>query len=81
MKHFYTGTDKHGEPMNDLEEILAFVEGHAAPAIKKLEDRCWLTPTESSALCYFISYMLTRVPRFRDKVGDLAIQFNSPNPS
>ena len=54
-----------------VEQLLGDIEGDAAPAIRKLENREALTQDEREALAFFCAFLHNRVPAFDRVVSEL----------
>ena len=60
---------------NSLEDIFGKLESQVAPLLEKIESREELTNEERSAVSYFISLTLTKVPNFRSNIELQGAQF------
>jgi len=76
QKKYYTWIDKNGNPVIDLEKLLAFVESHTSPVIDKIINKIEISAEELGTLAFFISYLFVRVPKFRNILKDDLKEFS-----
>jgi len=75
--YFYASKDIHGEIDTDsVETFLAnSVEGPANPIIDKVRNIQPINKQEKSVLAKYMAYMLSRVPRYRERIKEKIPQF------
>lgn len=62
-RHLYAAVDEDGVRSNRNEGYLALVEGHAAPALRRLvADPQGVTPPERATIAWFIAFQTMRTP-------------------
>jgi Protein of unknown function (DUF4238) len=69
----YTATDEDGRASNRHEGYLAFVETHAAPALRRLiSDPASLSPGDRATIAFFVALQTMRTPVAAEQVTAIA---------
>ncbi len=67
--HYYTVEDADGSKRTDIEQLLAKVEGHAMPVLRKLASRQYIDQSEKETFSAYLAFMQSRGPRFEEMVA------------
>ncbi|GFP43024.1 hypothetical protein HKBW3C_02156, partial [Candidatus Hakubella thermalkaliphila] len=68
-KHYYSFTTPEGSKDSaTFENVLAEIEGQAAPIFQKIKNHESLDEQERSLFAIFLAFIMTRVPNYRENV-------------
>lgn len=71
QKHYYSFTTEEGSKDSEsFEDLFATIESNVAPLVSKLEQQKGLGEDEKKLFSYFLAFMMTRVPNFRNDIEE-----------